>query len=334
MEPKTKVRQLTPEQEESFQNLLVYLSGLTTNTSPANRDLVAEGVTELYKMAGKPAPKIIWFEGPKEASEVAAGIYGDSISYKISRDSNKRSKIGPDTIFASPLREMLSVRTGDIRRSMASMTGIWDFSSRFRHLDGYSGTIRGDVVEHLFTKWAQREFGHPEDNNPITKMLSAGWSAYFPTVAIFTEPPSTISFDENGFSHCEDGPAIECRDGEKLWRWHGVPVPSKVILSPNDITVDEIHKEGNNDVRSIMVERISWARYLRESGAECIDTRNNEVEGTKEALYKTPFNECRLVCSCPTGRMFTLGLPPDITTCEQAQRWLRGENRFNIIAAT
>ena len=63
-------------------------------------------------------------------------------------------------------------------------------------------------------------------------------------------------------------------------------------------------------------------------------SRKNAVEGTLEALYKTPKGEQRLVVTCPTGRLFALGVPPEVETCEAAQVWLGGDKKMNVIART
>lgn len=322
---------LTDEQKESYENLVAYVGNAVTNTKEANRDLYAEGIKECYKLLDKPEPKIMWCSGPIEANELAGCVFGDPINldYPIS----KKRRVFPNKIVSASLNNDLNNTFRPMQRFQSSLVNIGDFRSPFRHLAAYGSP---SLTEDMLTKWACDEFSLELDAvcKTTLKTVGAGWHTYFNTVIIVTEPPSTIEVDANWFSHCETGPAVVARDGTEFWRWHGVPVPPKVILFPDSITIDEIHRESNNDVRSIMVERITWARYLSESGSVCISQRDNVVEGTKEALYETPFNECRFVCSCVTGRMFTLGLPPTIRTCEEAQNWLRANRKFNIIAAT
>ena len=67
-----------------------------------------------------------------------------------------------------------------------------------------------------------------------------------------------------------------------------------------------------------------------------LDARSNEVENTKEALFATRSFGGRLVVTCPTGRVFVLGVPSQVTSCEQAQKWLGNENeeKINVIGRT
>jgi polynucleotide 5'-kinase involved in rRNA processing len=143
----------------------------------------------------------------------------------------------------------------------------------------------------------------------------------------------------NGQLHREEGPACEYVVGRKEWhlKWHlnGVHVPKYVVLQPEKITLEKIKKARNNEVRSIMIERYGWQRYLVDSQAQVIDKRHNVIENTKEALFATRSLGNRLVVTCPTGRVFTLGVPSDAKTCEEAQKWLGNASaEINVIGRT
>lgn len=122
--------------------------------------------------------------------------------------------------------------------------------------------------------------------------------------------------------HREDGPAIECVDGNKWWYIRGVEVTERIVMRPQEITFQEIQKSRYTEFRTILIERYGWVRYLADSKAKILDKRDNAIENTKEALFVTRSFGNRLVVTCPTGRVFTLGVPSDIVTCEAAQRWL------------
>jgi hypothetical protein len=139
----------------------------------------------------------------------------------------------------------------------------------------------------------------------------------------------------NGQRHREDGPACEGADGHKEWYLNGVNVPKYVVLQPEKITLERIFKAKNNEVRSIMIERYGWQRYLVESDAKMLDKRDNAIENTKEALFATRSLGNRLVVTCPTGRIFTLGIPNTNKTCEEAQKWLgNASDEINVIGRT
>jgi len=106
-------------------------------------------------------------------------------------------------------------------------------------------------------------------------------------------------------------------------------------MRPETITLTQIQKSRNNEVRAIMIDRYGWARYLADSKAKMLDKRDNVIENTKEALFATRSFGNRLVVSCPTGRIFTLGVPNDIKTCKEAQQWLGNASKeINVIGRT
>ena len=135
--------------------------------------------------------------------------------------------------------------------------------------------------------------------------------------------------------HREDGPAVIYANGSQVWYFNGVEVTEQIVMHPETLTVEQIRKKRNLEVRAIMVERFGWLRYLQESDAQLIDKRDNVVENTKEALYKG-LGDRRLVVTCPTGRVFVLGVPSRIKTCEEAQKWLgnQGRKKINVIGRT
>ena len=138
---------------------------------------------------------------------------------------------------------------------------------------------------------------------------------------------------DNRTLHCEDGPAIEYPDGWKIWRLDGLPVDEQIVLRPMTQTLEQLDGEQNADIRSIRIARYGWPRYLRVSGATPRHESKNYVTGCPEALYRLRDGSQRLVVVCPTGRQFAMGVPAEIETCEQAQRWLAPQG-VNILAAT
>ena len=137
---------------------------------------------------------------------------------------------------------------------------------------------------------------------------------------------------QNNLRHRVDGPAYIGSGGEKFWWLNGVAVTEQIVMQPNTIMLAQIQNSSNNEVRAIMIERYGWARYLADSKAKMFDKRNNAVQNTKEALFATRSFGNRLVVSCPTGRIFILGVPNDITTCKEAQKWLgNASNEINVI---
>lgn len=134
--------------------------------------------------------------------------------------------------------------------------------------------------------------------------------------------------------HCDDGPAL-VNDVENLYYIHGVQVPADVVLTPHLLTVKHIDAETNNDVRGIMLERFGRGRYLTESGAEVVDEGRNDIEGTHEALMRTPNGRVFFWPTCPSGRVCPpLPVPDEIATRQEARDWLAGGSSSRIVART
>ena len=135
--------------------------------------------------------------------------------------------------------------------------------------------------------------------------------------------------------HCEDGPAIEWRDGNVAWYIEGVRVDRQIVMAPETQTAAQIDAEQNADVKEIRIRRFGWPRYLQESGARVVDSRICEVTNTTEALMETKDGNRRLMVTCPTRRRFAPGVPREIKTCEEAQRWLAGPfGQARVVART
>jgi len=155
---------------------------------------------------------------------------------------------------------------------------------------------------------------------------------------IVSERPNTIClkkdirFSENQILHCEDGPAFAYK-GLNMYFINGVKVNEQIVMHPETLTVEQINSEQNKDVQSIMIDRFGGYNYIKESDSVCIDKRKDEITGYTESLYESPVGK-RLVVVCPTVRMYALGVPDNIKTCQEAQDYLSGERKFRVLHRT
>lgn len=160
-----------------------------------------------------------------------------------------------------------------------------------------------------------------------------GWWYPYENAVVIQQRPSFINF-EDGIVQSTTGPTIQFPDGYSVYIIDGIRLDEQIVMRPETLTIRQIKSEQDQDKRSIMIDRFGWPRFLEESNAKCIDKRDNYIENTKEALFKSD-NDNRLVVTCPTGRVFALGVPSSIKTCEDAQSWLGNEEeKVNVIART
>jgi hypothetical protein len=165
---------------------------------------------------------------------------------------------------------------------------------------------------------------------------NCGWWHAYEEFVLLQDRPQEIHMNEDAVLHNDNGPSVLYRDGFKVWSIDGYRVNEKIVMRPNELTVDEIHSESNADVQSIMVDRYGWENYIENIDAKLVDYRDNYIENTKEALYDCGTLGMRLLVTCPTGRVFTKGILPGITSCEAAQNWLGNdsEKTYNVIGRT
>jgi hypothetical protein len=128
---------------------------------------------------------------------------------------------------------------------------------------------------------------------------NAGWFLPHAKICWISERPSVLKRDDRGRLHCEDGPAVGYPDRWCIYAWHGVRVSQQVIERPQELTVAQIQKEENAEVRRVMIDRYGQARYLLDAGAKKIaedefgELYNVEVPGDEplvmiKVLNSTP----------------------------------------------
>jgi len=164
--------------------------------------------------------------------------------------------------------------------------------------------------------------------------LYSGFRVMLPEQCIVSDFPDRICVDSRWRPHCDSGPSHRWSDGWEFWYLHGIAVDEQIVLQPETQTIEQMDNEKNADVQAIRIERYGWPRYLRETGAACLDERRNDIDGTREALFRDHRGRVRLVATCPTARVFAPSVPAGIVSCEQAQNWLAGEKPFRTLART
>jgi len=101
--------------------------------------------------------------------------------------------------------------------------------------------------------------------------IHGGYRLMNPNFCMVCDFPEVLKVDSRNRPHCEDGPSHRWRDGWSLYHWHGLRVAEWIIEHPEQITVAKIDAEPNMEVRRVMIERYGMARYVKETGAECLD---------------------------------------------------------------
>ena len=306
-----KIESLTAAQERSLIAYREECLRIGRCCEPADRPEAERVFAEMYACLSKPKPTVFWFDGPAT---------GSMFRTRANLGANLRDNLW-DNLWDNLGDNLWANLRANLRANLwANLRANLDWNFWGQHELNW-------VAYYDWPDRVLRSMYSPEHRKLLDLWLSlsksCGWWQPFENIVIACERPERQAVDDRGFLHYETGPALLCRDGFPVHAWHGVRVPAKVIEAPDTITTSEIDAENNNEVKRVMIERFGWIRYLKESGARCINHRLNERDGQREGLFVAKDGTRRFVVSDPsTGRRYALGVPQEITTCEQAQAWM------------
>lgn len=143
-------------------------------------------------------------------------------------------------------------------------------------------------------------------------------------IFFMSKKPININW-KNKLLHCENGPAIEFKDGYGLWALNGVTVTKEVVETPADkLDPKLILNEKNAEVRREIVRKIGIERIVKELKAKVIN-RWYDYELLELPIDGMSIKARYLKMINPSiGTIHIEGVPPDIETCEQALCWRVG----------
>jgi hypothetical protein len=109
-----------------------------------------------------------------------------------------------------------------------------------------------------------------EDFEKLTTWLaiskSMGWWSAFEGIVFCCERPEKQIVNSAGVLHCENGPAILCREGWPVWALNGVQMKEDQIMTPSErMDPRIILSEQNVDVRRELLRKIGIERFMQVS---------------------------------------------------------------------
>lgn len=162
-------------------------------------------------------------------------------------------------------------------------------------------------------------------NGLINLAKYSGWVNAYEKFAIIQHRPIKISFDDQKRTHCEDGPAIEYRDGFSVYCWHGVRIPENWIKDKKSLTPTMALTWANIEQRRCACEILTWNVILQELNSKIIDENFDPQIGTLlEVDIPDIGTEKFLQVVCGTGRKFAIPVPPEMKTAMDANAWTYG----------
>ncbi len=156
----------------------------------------------------------------------------------------------------------------------------------------------------------------------FNELVSGYWLGR--SLALVVRRPRLLTLDHEGRPHGETTRCVEYHDGWGFWAWHGVEVPEKVILSPDELTREDFLGAWNVEVRRVIQERMG-ERFVPEIGGKFVDSSSHGV------LYEIdiPGDPDRVaryiqVVDASTPREYYLRVPPTMETAAEALAWTFG----------
>jgi hypothetical protein len=343
----TRLDELSTEQENLLPTWLQEALAIGISTDPADREAAEEGVRLAYEsVALRPPRHMMWLESPYAGCLEAGSrstARADSSSGGLSAGIRP---IGPDPghirarirrLARNQVRDRLRSDVGDrVRATVRALVGdplLDRVGARVGDLVGQQ--LLDQVPPETKEQVEQAIAGQHDywvlyagvfaklgiDVSPLDGLLAvahnAGWWWPSEDLVILTDRPKRIQRDDLGRLHCEDGPALQYRDGWTIYAWRGIRVPASLIES--DWDYDRIMQERDHRIRRCAIDKMGWDRFVSEADLEQVGPTVADPgnPGYFLSLYELPYvvDDLRLrllICDNgtpePDGRRHRFGL--------------------------
>jgi hypothetical protein len=138
---------------------------------------------------------------------------------------------------------------------------------------------------------------------------------------IITDRPRILRRDDQNRLHCEDGPALEYRDGFAIHAWHGTRVPTEWIEDRPSLTAKIALTWPNVDQRVVACSEIlGWHNIINSMSARIIDADDDPQIGRLVEIDLPDHGPQKFIhARCGTGREIAVMADARATTILEAQ---------------
>lgn len=154
--------------------------------------------------------------------------------------------------------------------------------------------------------------------------------------ALMIERPTRIVTDRTTLrAHATDGPVLAYSDGFEVYALENIRVPKKVVMDPQNLTVEEVTAESNAEVRRLMIQQMGLKKFLTLSKAKTLDYDGGPVGegGAPRALVEDLFGQRWMIgTDGSTERVYYIPVHLDAKTCREAHERISGISEANLIA--
>ncbi|MBY0549244.1 MAG: hypothetical protein K2W95_18360 [Candidatus Obscuribacterales bacterium] len=145
---------------------------------------------------------------------------------------------------------------------------------------------------------------------------------FFDNVCLVSECPIVASTNDTGQMHADRGAALIFRDSYQVHFNNGIRIPASVEAG---VSIEDIDKQPNVEVRRIMIQRYGLGKYLADSNAQLIDRDEFGTLYKKSNSNDEPLVVLKVINSTPeadgTRKEYLLRVPPYITSAKEAVAW-------------
>lgn len=289
-----KIDKLDAKQIARFPEFVKKWVDIGLCTKPIDKIEAEAAIKRAYKQAKLKMPKIIYVGSPAEFPKYI-GKHGDSLIHKLRTNVWLGARDVIKYIISDEVKKQTQT---EIWTKIADQAG----QSAFRELQEYlQDALKGQFVDIGYGQQDANWLGFFDffmDACNLTEELkiaeplialakSAGWFLPYDDVCIIADRPNEIYRDEAGRCHCETGPAMGFRSGIGIYVWHGVRLGKDheyIVTDPKKITPAAIDKEGNQEIKRILLEKYTIARYISDSKAKLVHEDVDQI-GQIRQLY-------------------------------------------------
>ena len=308
-----RIEKLTPEQEARIPEFREEWLRIGLSTEPADFDAAEDAIKDAYKIARLEPPKLfIRLRSPLEGAIGAAILKGTKFD-----EAQVRAQV----------RDQVRAQVWD---QVWDQVGAAFFS---QHEAGWIG----------WASYFHKVLSLPgtEKIEPLSRIVAAcGWVWFFSGAAIITDRSHVLKRDENNRLHCENGPALEYRDGFSIYAWHGTRLPAEWVEGRATIDPAIILKAENVEQRAAGAAMIGWPRMVSALKRKVIDGDPDSDMGALIELTLPGLREPGrfLQAKCPRNGTIVEGVPRvsdvdglPINTVIAAQAWRIGDPQSEYI---
>lgn len=147
-----------------------------------------------------------------------------------------------------------------------------------------------------------------------------------PSAFVYCRAPTTLHLDGTGAPHAGEGPALAWADGTEVWAWRGLRLDERWVKGRHKLSIEEVLREPNVELRRALIELYGLERWTRELGTAVAEDASGKLWRIRIHTQEVCFVE--VVNSTPepdgTRKTYFLRVPSWMRSPRQAVAWTFG----------